>query len=520
MTERSRVGRRSAWPWLRVTGVIGAGAAMVAGASHATAPVDLGPASAGPPASSASATPGAGASLVDAVDAVSTLGCAGPEQQGAADRSVPEQPQTVTVRALSAPSAALPDGFVPAEAGAIALSSLPRGAGAEQPDADQARATERGEAVTLAVSSAVGVLARAEGALAGGLAGAQVHLGTGQQRRGLEVAACTEPSNDSWLMAGGAQPGRVERLVLLNPGANPVTVHVELLGASGRQPRAAGGVVVAPSARTVVVVDALAPREQRPVVHVTSTGGPVVAALGERWLDGSLDRGLELSTPAAAPATELVIPAVPVPSHGEGGTTALRVAVPGTQPAVVQLRALTPGGPVDVANDVATAGAGQVIDIDLSDLPTGTSALHLSADTPVVAAARVERRAERTGPSDLAWIPAGEPVDTLTGTPLIHPPGRELSHELTLATIDGSVVDVVTATGSAVQTRRVVVRAAGVQTLTLGAAESVWVRPVSGQVWSAVVSTTTDELGTLIAAMTLPELTLRREVVAVQPWRP
>lgn len=502
--------------------MIGAGAAMVAGASHATGPVDLGNRWTGPPPYTSTATPGAGGTLIDTVADAGMLGCAGPEQQGLVDPTVPEQPQTVTVRALSAPRAALPEGVVPAgAAGSVELSSVPGGAGAGQPAADEVRATERGEEATLAVSSGVGVVARADGALAAGFAGAQLHLGSRQQRRGLEVTACTEPSDDSWLVAGGEQPGRVERLVLLNPGANPVTVHVEVLGAGGRLPAAGGGgIVVAPSARTVVVVDALAPGEQRPVVHVTSTGGPIVAALGERWLDGTLDRGLELSTPAAGPATDLIVPAVPLPTPADAGTTALRVAVPGTRPAVVQLRALTPQGPVDVANAVSTAGAGQVIDIDLTDLPPGTSALHVSADTPVVAAARVERRAEPAGPADLAWIPAAEPVDALAGTPLMHPPGHELAHALTLATIDGAVVDVVTATGSAVQTRRVVVPAAGAQTLTLGAADSAWLRPVSGQVWSAVVTTTTDELGTLIAAMTLPELALRRDVVSVQPWRP
>ena len=62
-----------------------------------------------------------------------------------------------------------------------------------------------------------------------------------------------------WLLGGGAQPGRRERVVLTNPGPNPVTVDLSVLGTRGPVPSPNGrGIVVAPYGRTVVLLDAIA----------------------------------------------------------------------------------------------------------------------------------------------------------------------------------------------------------------------------------------------------------------------
>ena len=51
--------------------------------------------------------------------------------------------------------------------------------------------------------------------------------------RGLATAACAAGGSDLWLLGGGADPGRQERLVLTNPGDNPVTADVTVHGAAG-----------------------------------------------------------------------------------------------------------------------------------------------------------------------------------------------------------------------------------------------------------------------------------------------
>src|SRR5699024_2841275 len=123
------------------------------------------------------------------------------------------------------------------------------------------------------------------------------------------------------------------------------------------------GIVVPPSGRQVVLLDAMAPGEAQPVVHVTTTGGPVVAALGDRWLEGTIDRGAEVTTPAAPPATSLVIPAVPAPRPETADGATVRVAAPGQEAAVVQLRALTADGPVRLEQGVNTVEPGAVLDV-------------------------------------------------------------------------------------------------------------------------------------------------------------
>ncbi|QDO89245.1 hypothetical protein FNH13_13660 [Ornithinimicrobium ciconiae] len=442
-----------------------------------------------------------------------SLGCVGPEQVGLDDPSVPEPDQTVSVAVASAPHEALPEGLDPAGAGEAQVSVTPGG--------DTERLVARGGLAGAQVSGDAWARGSAEGALAAGFAGSQMGLGTQEQARGLTTAACQVAQEESWLVGGGGQPGRIERLILANPTGNPVTVQVDVLGADGPVDTAGGrGIVVPSGERQVILLDALAPGEERPVLHVRTTGGPILAAVGDRWLEGTLDRGVELTTPAAPPASSLVIPAVPV-GAGEADSAVVRVAVPGDEDAVVQLRALTPDGPVRISNAVTTVQAGAVADVDVSDLPPGTHAIEIGADTPVVASAHVERRATLDGVSDLAWVPAGPLTSALVGAPLAHAGTDPLERELSIASAEGAQVQILTVVGGTTDVRRLDVPAAGSATVSLDpAAESVWVRALGGTATSAVVSTLEDDAGTLIAGMVLPEAPVTRQVRSVAPWLP
>ncbi|CAN5807848.1 hypothetical protein BH24ACT8_BH24ACT8_04400 [soil metagenome] len=528
-TGPSQARRRgaTAWPWVRTLLLVTAGAALVLGATRvpdAGAGLSLGQ---GPGPQAGGTAPPDQEPVTD-VD----LACAGAEQQGVEDATVQERGQSVRVRAVAAPAQALPEGIEPPEEGFIELTRLPQlGAVPDSeavpepeavPESEVGRTQERGVEVALGIEGPHGAGVRGEGGLAMGLVAAQQHLSTEEQQRGLAIAGCTRPATDSWLLAGGDQPGRVERLVLVNPGANPVTVVVEVLGGAGPVPAPGGqGIVVGPGDRSVLLLDALAPGQATPAVHVTSTGGPVIAALGDRWLEGSLDRGLELTTASAAPSTGLVVPGLSMPGDGDEGEAALRVGVPGETGAVVQVRALTADGPVRVERDVTLVGAGHAVDIDVSDLPAGTHALEITSDEPVVAAARVERRTESDGVADLAWVPATEPVVELAGAPLMDLSGREVLNTLALASREGATVQVVTSgVDGQVDSQEIEVPAATSLALELGDSTAAWVRPVSGDVHAAVVSTHEDPLGTLIGGMPLVETPLTRPAVEVTPWRP
>lgn len=509
LSRRGRSG--GAGRWARAVAIAGLGAALVYGAgSGRLGTVDLAAALGGGDAVSQQITQRGGLAVISD----STLGCVGPGLVGLDNPSVPETDQGVSVSAGSAPIEALPEGVAAADDGGVTLSGVP--------DGDASEVGARGEVATLSAEGSTWVRASAQGALAAGFAGTQLGYSFEEQQWGMATATCGAALDDVWLVGGGDETGRVERLILANPTGNPVSVSAEVLGAAGPVSVVGGtGIVVPPAGRQVVLLDALAPGEERPVVHVTTTGGPVVAALGDRWLEGTVDRGTEVTTATAAPATSLVIPAVPAPRPDTADVATVRVAAPGTEAAVVQLRALTPEGPVRLEQGVTNVAPGSVVDVDVADLPAGTQGVEVTADTPVLAAAHVQRRAEPEGVGDLAWIPATTPTSSLLGAPLATSADGAIAGSLSVTSPEGATVEVFTVAGGALESSELPIPAASSHTVDLPAqTQSVWVQPIEGTVSAAVVSTLEHKLGTLIAGLPLPEAPVTREVREIAPWMP
>lgn len=507
--RRGRFG--AAGRWTRAVGIAGLAAALVYGAGSGRIPtLDLASALDRETPESSEVPQQAGLTVISE----STLGCAGPGLVGLDDPSVSEPDQRVRVSAGAAPPEALPEGVPVSDGGIATLVGVPDEASQE--------VGGRGEIAAIFVTGSRWVRAAAEGGLAAGFAATQLGHSVKEQEWGMAATTCGVAQDESWLLAGGDAAGRVERLILVNPTGNPVSVNVEVLGAEGPVDVVGGsGIVVPPAGRQVVLLDALAPGEARPVVHVTTTGGPVVAALGDRWLEGTIDRGTEVTTPAAPPATSLVIPAVPAPRPDTADAATVRVAAPGEEAAVVQLRALTADGPVRLEHGVANIDPGAVVDVDVADLPAGAQGIEITADTQVVAAAHVERRDEAAGAGDLAWIPATTPADRLLGAPLATSGDEEIASSLSVTSLQGATLEVVTMVGGAVQVREIAVPAASTHTVDLEPqTESVWVRPTEGTVSAAVISTMEHTLGTQITGLPLPVAPITREVRAVAPWLP
>lgn len=481
---------------LRVLVVVAAGTGLVIGAGQLHGSVDLDPGHLRAPERT-------GAPTIEAVTRTELV-CPGPERLG-----VPgAQPAQQQVQVLTAvpPAASLPDSVHPAGSGTITADGLPQGGSWKN-------LTTPGPTSQSAVSTPTSVLLSARGAWAPGAAAMQYSLTEAGDTRGLATTACGPTSADAWLVAGGAQPGRLERLVLANTGANAVSADVEILGAKGviGSPNARG-IVVAARSRTVVLLDTIAGAEKSPVAHVIVHGGTLFAAVNDTWLEGVVARGGDTTTSTAPAAKEQVVGGVAIE-----GAASLRVAVPGDTEAVVQTRVLTAQGPKRIRDDVVRVPAHSTRDIDLSALPPGAAAVQVRADVPVVAGALVERRA--SGPaagapdtgrrsSDLAWSPASRPVGALAGTPL--PTGvSSLTNTLVLTSVGSAAtvsVDVVEASGhaAAVRTESVAVAADSTSTVDLSKASAVWVRPGSGDVHAAVVTTAkAKDGGTLIAAMPL-----------------
>ncbi|HEX7461128.1 MAG TPA: DUF5719 family protein [Dermatophilaceae bacterium] len=476
---------------LRSLAAVSAGTGLVLGATYLSTPLNL------------VHRPAPGAALrahAEPISVAQTI-CPGPEALGVADLT-DSLTQVASVTAVAAPLASLPAGFAAGQgAGSLTLSGLPAGGTWDAP------ATVRGQVVSGQISTAQSALVAGAGAMAPGTVATQRSWVTTGDNRGLVTAACMPPAASSWLIAGGAQPGRRERLVLTNPGPNPVTVDLSVLGVNGPVQSPNGrGLVVGPYARTVILLDAIAGTEPSPVVQVNAQGGEVAAVLSDTWLDGVVPRGGDDVVPVATPAREQVIAGVAI----EGAAT-LRVAVPGDQEAVVESRVLTPSGPKALLADGVTRVAGHSTkDIDLSSLPPDAYAVQVRADVPVIAAAMVDRRLAAGSPSDLAWSGASAPIRTLAGMALHGPADNGLTERLDLVAtaVPASVLVTTVGADGQASTKEVAIGADSVSVVPLVGVTSVWVTPHAGVVRAAVVTMVNDPLGVLLSVTPLADLTL------------
>jgi hypothetical protein len=396
----------------------------------------------------------------------SSLSCAGPETEGLT--GVPPVAATTIVYASTPPAEVLSTAGTGSAAGTLTVTSTPSNAAVGRSD-------RLGALVEGPLSGPSVGLVTASGSLAPGVAALQTSVVTKGDDRAAVATPCTEARPELWLVAGGAGSTRRERVVLTNPGANPVSADVTVLGSNGLLPSANGQhVSVAPHGRTSLLVDALVGPESTPVIHVVATGGVVTGVVEDSWVDGAIGRGADDAIPSAAPAPEQIIPAVYL-----DGPARLRVAVPGGDEAVVQARALTSDGPTALPGDgVLRIPGGSVGELELGELPPGAYALQVRADQPIVAGAMVERRPGDDKQSDFGWTTGTTPIAVVAGTPL--PPNATASL-LLVSTGDASSATVytVSATG-AVESRAYAVAADSVADVDVSNARQVWIRQPPG----------------------------------------
>lgn len=486
---------------LRATVVAAAGAGLVVTATHVPGAVAVGARQAPQLAT------GAGSGAVRGAEVV----CPGPELMGVP--GVHDLPVGVGIAAVSAPRSALADTEPVSTAGSVTLTTM-AGAGLGHPG------SARGRLLTGNLTTATGAVASGTQSLAPGLAAAQSWLVSSGDQRSLGSAPCTTPGADLWLLAGGSAAGRQERLVLTNPGGNPVSVDVTLHGPQGPVDTAIGkGLVVAPHGRTSFLLDSISGSITAPAVHVVTQGGVVGAVLNDMWLNGTTPAGGDDASPAAGPSRDQVIPGVDV----SGGHAVLRVVVPGSSEAVVQARVLTSQGPRGLPSGAVTRiPGGSVRDIDISGLPAGATGLQVRADVPVVASASFSRAGSKSG--DFAWAVSTAPITGLAGMPFTE--GSSAQHTVWLTATGGSVVAEVSSVGplAQVHTQRITVPTDSAIAVTLPGAStapasaSVWVRPVSGpgQLRAAVDSSVKDARGVLVTSTPLMDSALRVTTVGVR----
>lgn len=445
----------------------------------------------------------------------SKLVCPGPETIGVRDAasSAPRTPPApVRVDAASAPSELRPTGTSSSDTGSASSGSIAVRAGGSKTIAASDGAASVGAVADTAVSPVV----VGTGSAAPGLVAEQRSVVYSADLRGLSSATCLAPQDDQWLVGGGSEVGRRGRLVLTNPQASSVEVTVDVLTAKGTIERTTGSTVaLAAFSRTVLLLGALAPGAQAPVVRVRSTGGAIGAVLADAWLEGTTPRGTDDVVAAAPPATSVLVPGVRI-----RGSAAVRIAVPGSAEAVTQVRLIGEKGAVALPGDgVVRVPAGSSRDVDLSGVPAGAYAVEVTADVPVVAGALVQRRANPSGPGEIAWSASSRPIGSLAGVAgidlgagwrtdlVLTAPRGGATAQLTTRRPDGSMVP------STVQV------AGGTTTVVPVDGTAVWVRPVGagGPLVAARFVTRETALGDLITTGPLRQVALTRVPVVVSP---
>lgn len=436
------------------------------------------------------------------------LACPGPQTAGLA--GVTEVAGTTTILA-----AAPPTGLAgPTGPGSVTGRTLPGGA----PLFTTTDASAVSQA-TLTGASAAAVSGR--GALAPGLVASQLWYADTGDTRALVATPCLAAKAEHWLVGGGAQAARRERLVLTNPGANPVTATVTVLGTTGTLPAiGTNTVTVPPTSRSAVLLDAIAPQDASPVVHVVASGGRLAAVLDDAWIEGATGRGADDAVSLTEPALRVVLPL------GLAGATRLRVAVPGGTDAQVTTTLLTPSGRKSPpSNGVATVTHGTSADIALTAVTEPVFAVELSSTAPIVAGALVQRYAQvpaggssADAQSDLAWVPALSPVGALAGAVLAPPtvPTDQVA-TLYLAAPDGArSVSVTTASATGPATVTMDIPAGAVATMDVSRATDAWVSGGGPSVFAAVLLGRKNADPPLLAVLPLPGLALTADTLVVR----
>ena len=462
----------------RVLVVGGAAAALVHAAAVRPLELDLVAASGEPE------TPVVGTALPTRATQI----CSGSELTGIL--GVPDLAIRATVAAAAAPADLLP--VEPAAGGTLSATS-----GATR----LLEVDARGGSASAALPEAGPVRLTGEGALAPAVAGTQEWLRNAPDLRGLVSAPCATGASDLWLLAGGAGPGRQERLVLTNPGANPVTADVTVHGDTG--PLGDPAVeTVAPGGRVSLLLDARFADEKHPAVHVRADGGGLHATLTDTWVAGSTPLGAETTTATAAPSTVHVVPAAVF----AGGPTSLRVAVPGEQGAVVKVTVLAPDGLVPLTGEsVLSVGAGAVGELPLTGVPAGTDAVVVRSDVPVVASVS-SRIGDGKAASELAWSVAGTGLSRVGGAAFAATPSVTRTLHL-VSTGGSSTAQVVTVIDGTPRSQTVQLQPDGLAAVPLEGATSVWVRREGGggELRGAVISSSGAGAARMLSSLPLLE---------------
>ena len=252
---------------------------------------------------------------------------------------------------------------------------------------------------------------------------------------GVAAAGCSAASGDAWLVGGSTVVGRTTLITLSNPTEVAATVNIQVFDETGKV-SAPGmtGIVVAPDGQRVLSLAGFAPESTSPVVHVSSTGGQVVANLQQTVVRGLEPGGVDQVSAGSSPSTTTIIPGVVVSglagierkAGGDGFediANVLRVYVPTDSDTTARVAVVPEDGKSTGKTFDLPIVAGEVTEFTLDELAQGSYTVTVETDIPAVAAVRVST----SGPvipgqkTDFAWTPSAQ---VLSDTALVAVPGN------------------------------------------------------------------------------------------------
>ncbi|WIE82041.1 DUF5719 family protein [Curtobacterium sp. MCPF17_021] len=252
---------------------------------------------------------------------------------------------------------------------------------------------------------------------------------------GAGAASCDDPTQSTWLVGGSTETGRTSLVTLSNPTDVNATVDLTIFDGSGTvSAPGTTGIVVAPNTQKVVPLSGFVSDAASTVVHVTSSGGQIVAHMQESVVRTLTPGGYDIVSGGAAPSRSQVIPAVALAdaqAAQRGDDTAdaapiVRLFVPGTKSARVTLGISTADGGGTTVN--ATAEPGVVTDVALDDFPDGRYSFTVTSTEPVVTGARTTTPTDgASSGTDLGWFASAEPLGNRTITAIAPGEGVRLN---------------------------------------------------------------------------------------------
>jgi len=259
------------------------------------------------------------------------------------------------------------------------------------------------------------------------LAGSQSQYGAGESLGGLALASCADSSNDMWLVAGATTVGRTSLVMLANPTDVSSTVKLEIFGENGLiEATKNDGILVPAGTQRIVSLAGYARDVVAPVVHVTSTGGQILASMQQSVTRTLVPSGVELVNPGAAPNTVQVMTGVYLQglaahNDGENGAvisdleSAVRVLLPGKNDAEVGITFISANG--DRTEIKSTVAAQKVIQFPFAGIADGTYTVVVRSSQPLLAGVRAVYTSSVTGVSASAAPITPAPSSTAATTP-------------------------------------------------------------------------------------------------------